>query len=210
MGCLVLLVAGRASADPIVVGITGGFLDMGPDDGPLVLSGDHGFTFSSHVDIAGGVFMPSEECFNGCLAGSSLNLLGSWLGNDLVGNATLDGVTYLAVGSTDTTSMGVAFNGMATLPPIADSATVVAPFTFSGEFDHPGPGGIAETDTLEGLGTATLTLVRDGSRTDSWLLSEARYDLAPTPEPASLLLVITGLAATVLRCRTRQPRRQAC
>jgi hypothetical protein len=175
MGCLVLLAAGRAGADRITIAIRGGFLDMLPTDGRLVLIGDRGFTFSSNVDIVGGVFQPSADCFDACLPGSSLNLRGSWFGNDLVGNATLDGVTYLAVGATDTASIGVEFNGMATLPPIADSATVVAPVSFSGEFFYPGPAGIALTVALDGVGTATLSLVRDDSRPNSWLLREARY-----------------------------------
>ncbi len=205
-GCLVLLAAASAGADSFTIGITGGFLDMQPFAGPLVLSGDHGFTFSSGVDAVGGVFEPWEQCNAAplCAPGFSLNLRGFWVGNDVVGDATLDGVMYPHVGGLNSPySMTVEFAGMATLPPIADSATVVAPFTFSGAFDQLG----GFSDPLEGLGTATLSLVRSGVP-DRWSVTEARYDFAATPEPASLLLMTAGLAGAVLRFRSRQPRRR--
>src|SRR5207302_4149438 len=107
------------AADPI--SITGGYIEMRPFFGPIILAGDRGFTFSSSVDTVGGFFQPTEQC-NGdplhCTAGSTLGLAAVFGGNDLVGTATLDGAVYTHVGSLNSpATMTVTFSGMAVLPP---------------------------------------------------------------------------------------------
>src|SRR5947209_13531107 len=112
---VVVLSAAPAAADPIH--ITGGFLDMNTNAGPLVLAGDRGFTYSSSVDATGGVFRPSLNCNfdpRHCRPGDTLDLGASWIDNDVTGTATLDGVTYRGVGSLGSfSSMAVQFSGTA-------------------------------------------------------------------------------------------------
>ena len=216
---LMLAAAPHAAADPIH--ITSGFLDMNPIAGPLWLSGAQGFTFSSGVDIAGGTFLPVDNCnFDPlhCRPGDTLNLRASWSGNDVTGTATLDGATYVAVGSLSSfSSMVVQFNGTAVLPALQSGPTVLtAPFLFSGTFFHPVPGAVngfpATSDTLAGSGTTIVTLAPSRGFPGSWIVTHARYefstsDAAPTPEPGTLLLIGTGLvgAAAILRRRARKP-----
>jgi hypothetical protein len=104
--------------------------------------------------------------------------------------------------------MFVQFLGTAVLPPLASSAVVTAPFTFTGTFFHPVDGGFTN-DPLVGGGTATLFFSPSQS-TGMWRLGGARYDLtgspSPTPEPATLLLLGVGMLALagVVRGRSRR------
>jgi hypothetical protein len=94
--------------------------------------------------------------------------------------------------------MGVQFLGTVVLPPLAASATVTAPFTFTGTFLHPVDGGFTN-DPLVGGGTATLNFFSASQSSGLWSLGGARYDLtgspSPTPEPATLLLFGGGMLA---------------
>jgi hypothetical protein len=207
-----------ALADPI--NITAGFLKMNPTSGPLVLFGDRGFTFSSGVSVAGGIFRP-WDC-NGdpihCRPGDTLNLGAFFSGNDAGGTATLDGITYTAVGSLSSfSSMTVEFSGMAVLPALQNATVAItAPFLFSGSFFHPvdnNPLGFpAVTDSLVGGGVATVSIA-PAAFAGSWYVRNAQYDFtdpnaAPTPEPATLFLfgsAAVGLGLFVRR-RGRRPR----
>ncbi len=65
------------------------------------------------------------------------------------------------------------------LPPLADAATLVAPFRFLGGFYY--PGGV---EPLVGTGVVTLALVRDAVIPGRWRLTRATYRLgAPVPAP---------------------------
>jgi hypothetical protein len=195
---LVVLAARSASAD--TVAITAGSLQMDPLAGPLVLEGDRGFTFSSNVDVIGGIFMPWVQCTGlTCLPGGTVDLSGFWSGMDVTGTATLDGVSYPNVGAgSSLSSMVVHFSGAAILPVLATSAVLTAPFAFDGTFSH--PGGI---ESLVGGGLATLFLSPDGGFPDRWHLDSARYDFTPTPEPATGVLLIVGIAV-IERMRRRR------
>jgi hypothetical protein len=201
-GVLACLTSGRAAADPI--NITGGFLDMNPASGPLMLFGDRGFTLLSHVDTVGGVFAPTDQC-NGdparCRPGATLGLAAVFIDNDLTGTATLDGVTYDHLGSLGSLAgADVRFAGSIVLPPLAASATVTAPFLFSGTFFHPiGASSSVVAETLTARGVATLSLTPNRGFSSAWHLDRALYrfaaDAAPTPEPGPLFLTGVGLIA---------------
>lgn len=172
-------IAAAAEAGQVKVG--GRSLDMNPDPGSLRLEGDRGFTFNGQVATFGGVFVPAQVCrFYGgaCGPGDTVSLRGYWSGLDAPGTATLDGVTYTRVGSGDS-SIVVEFEGSFVLPPLADSASVVAPFRFDGTFHHPGG-----SETLTGTGSATVWLERDANVAGRWRLTRVLYQLGgtvPTP-----------------------------
>jgi hypothetical protein len=188
-----------AMADPI--NIWGGFLDVPAVGGTLVLTGDRGFTFSAAIDGVGSFIQPFQQC-NGdprrCTPGAALGLGAVFVGNDLTGTVTVDGLTYSDVGSLNSpASLAVAFSGTAVLPALSRSTVFTVPFLFSGMFLHPAPGGGFVSDGLSGHGVATLSLTASRGVPGSWHLDRARYDFDPsaTPEPGPLFLVGAGLLA---------------
>jgi hypothetical protein len=205
-----LLAARAAAADPIR--ITGGSLVMNPTSGPIVLAGDREFTFDSRVDVAGGLFMPWDACsLSVCEPGDTLGLNAGWSGNDLTGPATLDGISYADVGAlASSSSLIVRFVGTAVLPPLSSSATMTAPFSFTGTFFHSVDGNSID-DSLVGDGTATLTLSPSAGFPGAWHVDGAHYDFgeaapSPTPEPGSLLLMGGGMLLLAAFVRTRARR----
>jgi hypothetical protein len=198
-----------SSADTLT--ITGGFLDISGSPtsfahvGTLELSGERGFTLSAVVNGAFGRYEPGDNCHMGCAAGSTLDLLASWTGGD-VGRprATLEGVTYTDLNRADSRSgVSVEFTGTATLPNVlSPSAVVSAPFTFSGVFGvGDGPPSLQGRYDLFGIGTATIFLssVLPGVPQPGWGVTRVRYEFAPIPEPATLLLLGAGVGGMVLR-----------
>jgi hypothetical protein len=212
---LACITSGRAAADPI--NITGGSLDMSPSSGPLMLLGDRGFTLLSHVDTAGGFFQPTGQCNDDpihCTPGATLGLAAVFSGNDVTGTATLEGITYDHVGSLDSpSSLDTHFAGTIVLPPLAASATVIAPFLFSGTFFHPiGASSSVMAETLTGRGFATLSLTPNRAFSSTWHLDRAVYrfasDPAATPEPGPLFLTGVGLIAAAAVLSRRSAARQ--
>jgi hypothetical protein len=106
--------------------------------------------------------------------------------------------------------MGLAFAGSVVLPPLAASATVTAPFALNPSrayFSHAIDGSCVDAqepfcfsvrEALTGAGIAALSLSPqhvDGFP-DSWHVDRATYTLVdPVPEPATILLVSTGIVA---------------
>ena len=125
--------SGTAStAAPGDIAVTGGYLNMVRGAGALVITGDRGFSVNGGVSAAAGIFVPYSYCIlldGPCSPGDTVSLRALWSGTDAPGRFTLDGVTY---GSANMASMRLAFDGLFLLPPLADSATVVAPFVFEG------------------------------------------------------------------------------
>ena len=209
----VLLVAARAaSAEPIRV-LGGMTYDAAIDVAPRIelFSAERGFSLQSVPDHP--FFGP--RCNGDCQPGDMVQIHASWSGHDLPGMASLDGATFrIGIGSEEEGFGFVFFDGPSWTAPAftgLTTATVVVPITFTGTLAPPTPDDeIPQLTRLSGGGVATLALSWNAP-TDGWLLSRARYELsadaAPIPEPATFLLVGSGLAAAAWRRRRTTSRR---
>jgi hypothetical protein len=84
------------------------------------------------------------------------------------------------------------------LPTVPQNTSISLPFTMSGTLHLDAPGN-ALTLPLTGGGFATGTFVTGG--TPSMFLSAVRYDFTDIPEPSTVLLVGSGIAALIWRYR---------
>lgn len=211
---LCLATASRATADPITI-TAGSLLVTGFSEvGSISLDGTRGFSLRSPVAPTEGAVLPINFCgFEGCLPGETIRL-DAFLGGPALpgGVITVDGHTFEDIGSLSSiASIALDFQGSLTLPAFADSPMVVSgAFTLAGllsVLDAPELGG-----PLFGAGAAFLSLVPSPAESGlprTWVVDQVRYDFAepaPVPEPATMVLVGTGVAAAFLRHRRRQRR----
>ena len=202
LGCAVL--PSVAGADP--VRITSGFLsvDSISTPGPFQLIGDN-FSLSgfSQDQTAG----PIQTCVP-CEPGSTIDLGTRYLGDFGSGTGTVDGTAYpqlKLVGPVVFSTPSI------TAPSAPGPFTVVQPFTFDARLRGVvGFNDVVFEKLLSGQGTVTATFLASPEWTGQPLLfffDSIRYDFspaAPTPEPATLVLLGTGLAAVFARQRSRR------
>ena len=181
-----------------------------------IASADHGFSLAASGDFSGGRYDLYGECLfgSGCEPGHVHSLAMGWIGSDFPGTATADGLTFsVALASEGTGSVDAEFSGSWTAPAFTGdtTASVTAPFTFTGVVDYPGPPSDPNEpdllprrrDTLVGSGFATINLVWGGvnAQFGAWTYAGSRYEFTATPEPATLLLV-APLAVALVRRRS--------
>jgi hypothetical protein len=90
------------------------------------------------------------------------------------------------------------------IPSAADQITLTMPFDMVGTIqvhalNDPGP--VIFSTTINGSGIATLTLQRPPGNPEGFAITAARYDFNPAavPEPATLILLTTGLGGIAVR-----------
>jgi hypothetical protein len=214
---LATLAALPAAADPITITsgtmIVGGFGRGAFRSTSFSLTDGDSFSITGHnPDGVSQPGLPPCTQFAPCGAGMTTNPSNTYRLPGASGSATLNGTAYSQV-----LYQGGSFTfqgGDVTLPAsTADSFDLLSPFLFHGTASI-WTIGASNSPTyygdfsLTGGGTATTHLQRFGN---GYAISGFTYDFAnetasPTPEPASLLLLGTGLAAVWQARRMRRDR----
>ena len=171
-----------------------------------------GFRFDGRASHFSGIFMPWMQCVvPECLPGVTVDLWAHFSGMDLPGTATVGTQTYLNVGSLASTSGALGtWRGSLPIPLGFQSGALTAPFTFTGLFSFEERPGAPRVLNLFGGGTATAVFTPSGLSEfpGALALQSIRYDFepeaAPTPEPASMFLLVTGLAGVAAARRLRR------
>ena len=209
-----------AHAEPVTVTGTATLVN-GSNFGPAITFVLTGANFSADVIDGGGIdrffhfgIWPcsrSGGAFNGPCTGGNLGYASQ---SDLRGPFTINGMTFNAsvVNPLNFQILSPTF----VIPPefLDDAAVLItAPFTFTG-FAITELSGVPFT--LEGQGTVQLLLTRQTAGSFTGLfLDRADYTFGPTvggvtiesvPEPATLVLLFSGLAGVVARVKHRSRR----